>query len=147
MSDETPPPSQVPSSSSAPQRKESGFYEACAYFARNLRTWFVAYGIGGPVVFLTNESVSKALLSLEVGRPIATLFLAGVILQILTTMTYKAAMWHQYMEELDSARKTSWQYRASDWLTDRYWPEALIDFATIALFGWATILMIEALTP
>lgn len=41
----------------ARKKEETGFYEAYAGFARNLRIWFVAYGIGGPVLFLTNSEV------------------------------------------------------------------------------------------
>ena len=148
MSDQaqSPPPATV--TTVAPSLKEeSGFYEPYAYFARNLRTWFVAYGIGGPVVFLTNESASRAVFSLDIARPIAWLFLGGVALQIVTTMLYKTAMWYQYMSEIEANRKRSWQYMASEWLTDRYWPEAVLDLSTVGLFGWATLLAVEAIVP
>ena len=36
-------------------KEEKGFYEAYKGFANNLRTWFLAYGIGAPVVLLSNE--------------------------------------------------------------------------------------------
>ena len=135
------------SQSAVSAKEESGYYEPYAYFARNLRTWFVAYGIGGPVVVLSNEAATKEVFSLDIGRPIALFFFSGVVLQILTTMLYKAAMWYHYMVELGNISKANWQYRASDWLTSRYWPEATLDAATLALFGWATLLAIEAIVP
>src|SRR2546426_7954213 len=58
-------------------KEESGFYEPYAALARNLRTWFIAYGIGGPVIFLTNEPAAKALYSAGVGRSVAYCFLGG----------------------------------------------------------------------
>jgi hypothetical protein len=36
--------------------QESGFYEAYVGFARTLSVWLIAYGIGGPAIFLTNEA-------------------------------------------------------------------------------------------
>ena len=38
-------------------------YKAYEEHAKTLRTWLVAYGIGAPVVFLTNEQLSKRLLA------------------------------------------------------------------------------------
>lgn len=34
---------------------ESDFYEPYAAFARTLRTWFVAFGVGVPALLVTSE--------------------------------------------------------------------------------------------
>jgi len=124
--------------------EDSGFYEAYAGFARALRTWFIAYGIGGPVIFLTNEAASKTLLASGAARAVAYCFLLGVTLQILTAVLYKSAMWHLYMGELDPDKQSRQFYKASDWLTQQYWLEVLLDVGTLALFGWATVRTLNA---
>jgi hypothetical protein len=52
-------------------------------FAKTLRTWLVAYGIGGPVLLLTNETVRQAIAKSGAARCIAGTFLLGVGLQVL----------------------------------------------------------------
>ncbi len=128
-------------------RQESGFYEAYAGFARNLRIWFIAYGVGGPVVFLTNEAAGQALLASGPDRRIAYTVLAGVGLQILLALLYKTAMWYLYLGELDDSRKSWMLYKVSEWLSDSYWIELVSDAATLVLFGWATLDVLHALTP
>src|SRR3954468_21743579 len=75
------------------EREESGFHEAYGSFARALRLWFLAYGIGGPSVFLTNESAWRKVVASRQGGAVAYSFLAGVSLQIALALVYKSAMW------------------------------------------------------
>jgi len=126
------------------EEEDSGFYEAYAGFARALRTWFIAYGIGGPVIFLTNEAAAKILLASGAARTVAYCFLLGVALQIVTALSYKSAMWHLYMGELDPEKKSRRLYKASDWLTQQYWLEVILDIGTLGLFGWATLKTLNA---
>jgi len=37
------------------------YFKAYEEYSKVLRTWFVAYGIGGPVLLLTNETLAKAI--------------------------------------------------------------------------------------
>ena len=36
-----------------------GHFENYAEYAKTLRSWLVAYGIGGPVLFLTNKDAPE----------------------------------------------------------------------------------------
>lgn len=128
-------------------KQESGFYEAYAGFARALKTWFVAYGIGGPVVLLTNEKASERLLSSSSARWIAYCFLAGVVLQVVSTLLSKTAMWYLYSAELEPPLKLKWPYKASEWFSDCYWTELLFDLFTLVFFAWATFRVLHALVP
>jgi hypothetical protein len=83
----------VENSSVSMGKEEVGFYEAYAGFARTLRTWFVAYGIGGPVLFLTNDNAAKTFRGAPSAHLIAYSFLSGVLLQILAALLSKTAMW------------------------------------------------------
>src|SRR2546430_1820740 len=97
---------------------EIGFYEAYAGFARNVRTWFIAYGIGAPVLFVSNPEVWKKISAAGDGQAIAYLFLAGVVVQIVEAMIYKTSMWYLYVSELEHHENvTGWRYKFSDWVS------------------------------
>jgi hypothetical protein len=141
------PPISAPSSRAVHSGKEeSGFYAAYVDFARNLRIWFIAYGIGGPSVFLTNEAAGRILRSSIFAKQIAYLFVAGVGLQITVALLYKTAMWYLYRGEYDGTVKSTWLYKSSYWFSDLYWLELAVDLATLALFGYATLTVIKVFT-
>ena len=133
----------APGKSPDTEREESGFYEAYAGFARTLRVWFTAYGIGGPAVFLTNEAAGKRLFSSGDGSVVAYAFLGGVAVQIAVALFYKTAMWYLYIGEFNPNSKASWLYKASDWLSESYWIEFVADLVTLALFGGATLRVLK----
>ena len=58
-----------------------------------LRVWLIAYCIGGPAIFLTNEAAGKTLFSCGSGRIVAYAFLGGVAVQVVLALLYKSAMW------------------------------------------------------
>lgn len=117
---------------------ETGFYEPYASFARTLRAWFIGYGIGAPVIFLSNEKLWDKLVSGHEVRPFVYLFAAGVAFQVLATSTYKAAMWYLYMREIGKVPASDWRSRAADKITDWYWLEFVADLGSMVLFGFAT---------
>ena len=125
------------------EREESGYYDAYVGFARTLRVWFIAYGIGGPAVFLTNEPAGKRLFGSGAGDIVAYAFLGGVALQIALALLYKTAMWYLYIGELNKNARAGRLYRFSDWLSESYWIEMLGDVVTLALFGGATLRLVR----
>ena len=124
-------------------RQESGFYTAYAEFAKNLRVWFLAYGIGATAIFVTNEGAGKRLLSSGAAEGVVYLFLVGVALQIFVALLYKTAMWYLYMGEFDAKEKESWQHWLADKISNSYSIELLCDLATIFCFGAATYQLIR----
>src|SRR6266850_709104 len=100
--------------------EDSDFYPAYAEFAKNLRVWFLAYGIGATAIFVTNESAGKRLLSSGRAEGVVYLFLAGVALQIIVALLYKTSMWYLYMGEFDTKEKNSWQYGLADLISNSY---------------------------
>ena len=125
------------------QKDETGFYAAYSEFARNLRIWFLAYGIGATAIFVTNEGAGRKLLASGAAETVIYLFLAGVAVQILVALLYKSAMWFLYMAEIDAENKDSWTYTASVFVSDDYWLELGCDLATIVCFGAATYHLIK----
>jgi hypothetical protein len=53
--------SEMKSSTNTQPQSEKGFYEAYASFARTLRAWLIAFGIGAPLIFFQNENAWAAL--------------------------------------------------------------------------------------
>ena len=129
------------------REKETGFSYSYVEFAKTLRTWFVAYGIGAPVLALNQESLRNALTSSGSAKQIAWCFLAGVGVQILAAFTYKVAMWYLYMGELDPEFCATRRYRISEMVSVALWLEVLFDAGTLGLFAWATFRVLDVLVP
>ena len=79
---------------SAAVREETGFFQAYAEFAKTLRTWFIAYGIGAPALVLSNKDLWITVKNSGCLAYIAFLFLVGVAFQVIRAFIYKNAMWH-----------------------------------------------------
>ncbi len=69
------------------------YYKAYEEHSKVLRTWLVAYGIGAPVLFLTNETLAAKLAGSAVAGRVAALFLVGVAAQVLLAAFNKTVMW------------------------------------------------------
>ena len=79
-------------------------------------------------------------------RQVAICFLGGVGLQVGAALTYKIAMWYLYMGELDEEFCRSRRYRTSEWVSEALWLELSFDLGTIALFGYASLRLLEILS-
>lgn len=107
-------------------------------YAKTLRTWFVAYGIGGPVLFLTNDSVREAFTTTELGKRIGMTFLLGVGIQVVLAFLNKAANLSGYFAAIQPERNSRRSSRLWAKFGEQDWVDFVADFVTIALFGWAT---------
>lgn len=129
------------------KKTDGGFFEGYASFAGVLRTWLIAYGIGGPVLLVTNEKVSEKLSASGLSLDIALLFLIGVGLQVIVALLYKGAMWYLYIgEEVSKKIQKTKCYRISSWLSEAFWLEMMFDLGSIVLFTIATMRLLGLLT-
>lgn len=126
-------------------REEAGFYKAYAEFAKTLRTWFIAYGIGAPALVLSNKDLWNIVKSSGSLLSIAVLFLLGVTFQVIEAFIYKTAMWHLYVGESDDSHKKTWWYRLSGTVSESYKLELFFDMGALAFFTLATILLLKTL--
>lgn len=117
---------------------EKGFFDSYASATTNLRTWLVAYGVGAPVLFLSNESVWEALAEAKCAELTGMLFLSGVAFQVVIAIINKYIMWFCYFGEAKPSFKSSWKYRFCDWFSERFGIDIFSDFASIACFVVAT---------
>jgi len=115
-------------------------------FAKVLRTWFVAYGIGGPVLLLTNETVRAKIAASGCARNITLAFLIGVGFQVLLTLLNKAALWGCYQAARKPELRKRLVHRAAEWFAYVLWIDLLVDIASLILFAYATYRAFTILT-
>ena len=127
-----------------PDKEDTGFFEPYSRFAATLRNWFMAYGIGGPVLFATNDVMNKKLGESGEAGAVMLLFVAAVVIQVLGAIVYKYAMWCLYVGELSTVFRERRRYKLSDQLSNSVLFELVIDLVTLFLFGWGTILALTA---
>ncbi len=125
-------------------RADSGFYESYAHFSRTLRAWLVAYGVGVPVLLVSQEFIAKAIINEGTGGWITWLFLIGVAIQVLAALLYKYSMAYLYSAEVESELNGTWRVKIAEWLSNAVWLEALFDLVSIALFVCGTFMVVTA---
>ena len=125
-------------------RADSGFYEPYAHFSRTLRAWLVAYGVGVPVLLVSQEFIAKAIIKAGTGGWITWLFLIGVAIQVLAALLYKYSMAYLYSAEMEPELNGTWRVKIAEWLSNAVWLEALFDLVSIALFVCGTFMVVTA---
>ena len=121
------------------ERQEYG--EAFDRYESMLRTWFVAYGIGGPILLMTQASLRTRFVAAPNCACIGILFLLGVAFQVIENFFYKMTTWYQYRGEVKPEIKCGRMYKFSKLVEDCYCIDICFDLATFLLFLVATILV------
>lgn len=98
----------------------------------------MAYGIGAPVLILSQEKLADRVTHSGSAKFLATLFLLGVGVQVFQAIIYKIAMWYLYIAELKPALLATKRFKISDYVSEALWLELIFDGVTVLLFGWAT---------
>ena len=127
------------------ERDKQGFFDSYNEYNKILRSWFVAFGIGGPVVFLTNNALYKDFLKLDERGCIVTLFLFGLFTQIAIAFINKVANWKIYykLEKGEKMEAIDKSFRGS--LTEMFWLDWGSDLLTAGAFGLAVYLLFRGL--
>jgi len=79
------------------------YVEAYQDFSRRLRTWLLAYGIGAPMLFVSQDTFSQMLKETAVSKLIILVFLAGVSIQVAAAIIYKSSMWYVFRGLVDKS--------------------------------------------
>ncbi len=122
------------------------YFKVYEEHAKALRTWLVAYGIGGPVFLLTNEVASARIAQTGHARILAEAFLVAVALQVGLAALNKIIMWALYCGEVDPPFQTRRRYKVAAWLSEQFWIDLVVDVVSIVLFAWATYRALGILT-
>lgn len=104
-------------------------------FAKVVRTWFVAWGIGGPVLLMTSRSVQSRFVESGHARAIVVWFLAGVALQVWLAVVNKTAVWLCYDAVRQGRNPIAWAER---WAF-AFGPEVIVDGLSFVVFLIATV--------
>ncbi|WP_157510264.1 hypothetical protein [Lysobacter sp. Root559] len=118
--------------------QKEGHFQNYADYSRTLRAWLVAYGIGGPVLFLTTDKVSDKVASSGDGKGIVFAFLLGVGLQIALALINKWGAWHMYVGAGDKLYQMRFRYCLWGFINKQSWIDFIMDVTSIAAFVWAT---------
>ncbi len=115
-------------------RAAGAYFDSYAEYNRILRSWFVAFGIGGLAMFLVEDTLRDALIRSGAARQVVVLFLAGVALQILVAGLNKYANWYCYAGEDDAAYQRTAAYRFWSGIARQFIIDVLVDIATAVCF-------------
>lgn len=129
-----------------------GHYKVYEEHMKTLRAWFVAYGIGGPVLFITQKDFAAALVDSGLSQLVGILFLVGVLLQALVALFNKWVNWGLYYfdedEDPGSGVDTEQEIeprklqRFCENYSSKVWVDIAADIATLSLFSVATIIVL-----
>jgi hypothetical protein len=120
------------------ESQKTSHFENYADYSRTLRAWLVAYGIGGPVLFVTNDKVSERVAKSGYADLIILFFLVGVLLQIVLATVNKWGAWHMYRGAGDLEYQQTWRYKFWGWINEQSWIDFWIDLASLMVFMLAT---------
>ncbi|MFC5500609.1 hypothetical protein ACFPOE_23910 [Caenimonas terrae] len=126
----------MPTSTEDDDRK--AFFQNYADYSKAVRAWLVAYGIGGPVLFVTNDKLTERVAKSGYGNEIIALFLVGVGLQIVSAMVNKWASWHIYRGIGDDDYRSRAAYRFWGWINDQTWIDIWADLLALVALVFAT---------
>jgi hypothetical protein len=119
------------------QEPSTEYFKTYFEYNKVLRTWFVAFGVGGPALFLVNEKVAERLAQFGLLREVAALFLIGAAAQIAGALLNKVTNWYSYIVEYAPEYRGTWRLSFSRWYGHQFWIDILIDLTTIVCFGLA----------
>ncbi len=125
--------------------EEGAHFANYSEYSKTLRSWLVAYGIGGPVLFLTGKDAPEKISQSPDLLLIITLFVSGVALQILLAFINKWAAWQMYKGACIDQHQNTRTYRMWDWINRQSWIDFLIDFGVLVSFSVATWIVLKAL--
>lgn len=138
-----------------------GHYKVYEEHMKTLRAWFVAYGVGGPVLFVTQKDFAATLADSGLSQMVGVLFLVGVLLQALVALFNKWVNWGLYYfddddadtsnvvdtvettgDTVDTETKPQKLQRFCESYSSKVWIDIVADLATLILFSIASILVL-----
>lgn len=123
------------------------FYKAYEEHSKTLRTWLVAYGVGAPVLFFTNEQLAQSFARAPEAVRISAFFLGGVVLQVVLAAVNKTVNWAAYFALRRPGEATGRRFRVARWIAEQFWIDLLIDALSLVAFGFATWWSVSLLMP
>lgn len=107
-------------------------YSAYDEYAKNLRMWFVGFGVGLAALIVGNKDVIKNIKDnpFEKYALLGGLF-TGVILQVILSLVNKYCNWINY-NSIRNSKENALPAKFCSWLGRQIWIDLLIDFLSAA---------------
>lgn len=133
-----------------------GHFQNYAEYSKTFRSWMVAYGVGGPVLFFIGKDAPAAVAASPYASLIVILFLLGVSLQIFLALINKWAAYHMYRgaysiyqrangdPECDNHDQST-AYKYWDMINSQSWIDFFVDVVALLSFAIATGLVLTAI--
>ena len=119
-----------------------GHYKVYEEHMKTLRAWFVAYGVGGPVLFVTQKDFAASLVESGVSKWVGILLLVGVLLQAVVALINKWVNWSLYYYGDEEEEKPGKLQRFCEKVSNKVWIDISADIATLILFSIATVIVL-----
>jgi hypothetical protein len=117
-------------------------FEAYHEYTKTLRTWLVTYGIGGPILFISQEKLAAVIAASPLKDKIVYLFLGGVAVQIAIALLNKWTNWAAYALALNPPAVLRCYHHMVIWFANQFWIDMLCDLASSAAFVIATLFVL-----
>lgn len=113
-------------------------------YAKTLRTWLVGFGVGAPVIFLTQDFVRQMIIDTAWHGLLISLFLLGVGCQVVLALVNKWINWYLYFCQ-DQGQIDSPTYDRVKSFSQWYMFDLMLDVITVVCFAvssiWTAILL------
>jgi hypothetical protein len=126
--------------------KTKDLYANYQHYNTVLRSWFIGFGVGGPVILISNNDVLLKLKATGCAYFVGSLFFVGVGIQIIISFINKTVGWCNYFSEENNEFANSWQYKTINIFNEQYWLDILADLISIVAFTWVSVIFIKMLT-
>lgn len=123
------------------------YFEQYWRYCSSLRNWFVAYGIGGCILFLSDKAALFQKMALKQKRAVVIAFFIGVIAQVLLAGLNKCIHWNIYWGKEDQGFSKTWRYKFSIFLSTKFCIDVVVDLITFGAFGIATAILVISFFP
>lgn len=115
------------------------YFEQYWRYCSSLRNWFVAYGIGGCVLFISDKAQIFQKLSINVKATVVISFIIGVAAQVILAFLNKWIHWCIYRGEDDEDFSKGRWCKYAESLSSCFLIDLVIDLITFFAFGVATV--------
>lgn len=122
----------------------SEYFESYRHYAQVLRAWLVGYGVGVPVLLISQSDIVKPIIASGFTVWIFGLFLLGVAAQVVIALLYKYSMAILYENEYSESEIDGKRLSFAYYMGTRYWPDIVGDATAVISYITATALMAYA---
>ena len=128
--------------------KESAesFYSSYEHYGNSLRLWLVSYGIGAPVLFISNKDLYATVSKIDAINCIVFLFLLASFAQIINALINKWCNWYNYAFEARLRKKDGKTYKIVCAICNASWYDWVTDLVSVLLLCWATLWLFLSIT-